>query len=151
MHNGIDIGVNWGTPVRAICSGWITSSGNKNPMGAGPNSVVQQCGDWLVLYGHLSATESGFKNAGDKIGASGNPGGCSTCKNDHLHLEVRRKNSASTTYSSNAVNPVPLFSENLRSKLSIGDLVCKDAMNQPDIIYGQASKCKQWCDCPNKC
>jgi murein DD-endopeptidase MepM/ murein hydrolase activator NlpD len=156
MHNGIDIGIGWGTNVKAVCSGPVTSStdlGGGNPMSAGPKSVVQHCDNWLVLYGHMSRTgPTGYKNAGDIVGQSGNPGGCSGCGNDHLHLEVRLKNSGSTTYSNTAVNPLPLFRGDLRGNMDGGrDIVCGNAMNQPDVVYGNAAQCKQWCGCPGKC
>jgi murein DD-endopeptidase MepM/ murein hydrolase activator NlpD len=154
MHNGIDVGVRWGTPVKAACSGQITSGtdqGGGNPMAAGPKSVVLHCGDWLVLYGHMSATQTGYRNAGDVVGLSGNPGGCGSCGNDHLHFEVRKKNSGSTTYSNNAVNPLPLFRGDLQGAMTGDSLVCQNAMTQPDVIYGQASKCKQWCGCSGYC
>jgi len=149
MHNGLDYGYAWGNDVPAICSGWITSStdnGGGNPMAAGPKSVVQHCGDWLVLYGHMSATYTGFKNAGEIVGKSGDPSGCN-CGNNHLHLEVRQKQ-GSTTYSNRAVNPVPLFTD--KSGTTNGDIICGDANNQPDIVYGSANRCQIWCGC-GKC
>jgi murein DD-endopeptidase MepM/ murein hydrolase activator NlpD len=154
MHNGIDVGIRWGTNVKAVCSGQITAStdnGGGNPMSAGPKSVVQHCGNWLVLYGHMSKTYTGFKNAGEIVGQSGNPGGCGSCGNDHLHLEVRLKNSGSTTYSNNAVNPLPLFQPGLRGRMDSNANVCGTSMLQPDVIYGNAAQCKQWCGCPGKC
>jgi murein DD-endopeptidase MepM/ murein hydrolase activator NlpD len=155
MHNGIDVGTPFGTSIKAICSGAITAStdsGNGNPMSAGPKSVVQLCGNWLVLYGHMSRTNSpGWKNAGEEVGLSGNPGGYNGAGNDHLHLEVRVKNSGSTTYSNNAVDPTRLFGGLAGAMSNNGKIVCGSPGSQPDVIYGTASSCKQWCGCPGYC
>jgi murein DD-endopeptidase MepM/ murein hydrolase activator NlpD len=147
MHMGLDFGYPWATDVPAVCSGWITSStdnGGANPMSAGPKSVVQHCGDWLVLYGHMSSTNSGFKNAGEIVGKSGDPSGCN-CGNNHLHLEVRQFQ-GSTTYSNRAVNPVPLFVN--KNGITSNAIVCGDSLNQPDVTYGSTNKCTIWCGCP---
>jgi hypothetical protein len=153
MHNGIDLGMPWGSTVRAVCSGDITAStdhGGGNPMSTGPKSVVQRCGNYLVLYGHMSSTEAGYKNAGDSVGRSGNPGGCSTCGNDHLHLEIR-KFQGSNTYSSNAVNPRPLFSSSIQNRLVGGyAFACGDMNNQPEIWYGTTTQCQHWTGCPTR-
>jgi murein DD-endopeptidase MepM/ murein hydrolase activator NlpD len=155
MHNGIDIGFAWGAQVPAICAGWITSStdsSGQNPMSAGPKSVIQHCGDWLVLYGHMSATYTGFKNAGEIVGLSGGPWGAGG-GNYHLHLEIRTKQ-ASTTYSNRAVNPAPLF-DDANGLVDPGKMKCGDAFSQPDVPYGSATKCSQgtgpWCGCAGYC
>jgi murein DD-endopeptidase MepM/ murein hydrolase activator NlpD len=149
MHMGLDFGYTFGNDVPAVCAGWITSStdnGGGNPMAAGPKSVVQHCGDWLVLYGHMSATYSGFKNAGEIVGKSGDPSGSAGGGNNHLHLEVRQKQ-GSTTYSNRAVNPVPLFT-NKNGVQANDKIVCGDPGNQPDVTYGSINKCTIWCGCP---
>jgi hypothetical protein len=148
MHNGLDFGFVFGSDVPAACAGWITSStdaGGSNPMAAGPKSVVQHCGDYLVLYGHMSTTYSGFKASGESVGKSGNPGGYKGAGNDHLHFEVRFKTGASTTYSPRCVNPTPLFAD--KTNLISNKVICGDALTQPDITFGSANKCTQWCGC----
>ena len=85
MHEGIDISVACGTPIRAVASGTIIFSGW---MGGYGNLVVVDHGNGLATaYAHQSAiSASGGVGQGQTIGAVGTTGSSTGC---HLHFEVR--------------------------------------------------------------
>ena len=86
-HNGIDLAVNVGTPVKSSTAGTVIQSGWNGVYGI---SVYVDCGDGMVIrYGHLSETsvEVGQTVAqGDLLGLSGNTGNST---GPHLHFEMR--------------------------------------------------------------
>ena len=86
-HNGIDLAVNVGTPVKSSTAGTVIQSGWNGGYGI---SVYVDCGDGMVIrYGHLSETsvEVGQTVAqGDLLGLSGNTGNST---GPHLHFEMR--------------------------------------------------------------
>ncbi len=88
-HDGIDIAVPEGTPVRAALSGKVTSAGPNG--GYGNYVAIQHDGGLLTFYAHLSTigVRVGQKvERGQQIAKSGNTG---TSTGPHLHFGVHRK------------------------------------------------------------
>ena len=95
MHEGIDIAVPAGTPIRAVASGTVilmqseaSSGGYGNYTCVGHSSSLSSC------YAHQSsfATSQGASvKQGQVIGYVGCTG---SCFGDHLHFEVRINGSA---------------------------------------------------------
>ena len=86
MHEGIDIGVPEGTPVRAAAPGTVAFAGSLDGDG---NVVVLDHGAGVsTAYLHLSAilVSAGTVAAGSEIGTSGCTG---YCFGPHLHFELR--------------------------------------------------------------
>ena len=85
-HNGLDISVPEGTPVRACAGGWVREAMDGGSLGL----YVKVMHDWgHTVYAHLS--ELRVKNGdtvkpGQVIGLSGNTGNST---GPHLHLGVR--------------------------------------------------------------
>jgi murein DD-endopeptidase MepM/ murein hydrolase activator NlpD len=87
MHQGIDIGVGTGTPIKAAASGTIIYCGWES--GYGNLVVIDHGGNLATAYGHQSsiAVACGQQVAqGDVIGYVGCTGHCT---GPHLHFEVR--------------------------------------------------------------
>jgi murein DD-endopeptidase MepM/ murein hydrolase activator NlpD len=87
MHQGIDIGVGYGTPIHAAASGTVIYCGWES--GYGNLTVLDHGGDLATAYGHQSsiAVACGqHVNQGDVIGYVGCTG---HCFGPHLHFEVR--------------------------------------------------------------
>jgi len=88
MHEGVDISVPSGTPVRAADSGRVITTG---PTGGYGNYVcVQHGGSLSTCYAHLSrigVSQGASVGQGDVIGSSGCTG---SCFGDHLHFETRQ-------------------------------------------------------------
>ncbi len=87
MHEGIDIGVPMGTPIRAAASGTIIYCGWES--GYGNLTVIDHGGQLATAYGHQSsiAVSCGQQVAqGQVIGYVGCTGHCT---GPHLHFEVR--------------------------------------------------------------
>jgi murein DD-endopeptidase MepM/ murein hydrolase activator NlpD len=87
MHQGIDIGVGMGTPIRAAAAGTIIYCGWES--GYGNLVVIDHGGNLATAYGHQSsiAVACGQQVAqGDVIGYVGCTGHCT---GPHLHFEVR--------------------------------------------------------------
>jgi murein DD-endopeptidase MepM/ murein hydrolase activator NlpD len=87
MHEGIDIGVAYGTPIHAaaagvvIVAGWVDGYGNL--------VVIDHGGGVATAYGHqerLAVSEGQSVAQGDVIGYVGCTG---HCFGPHLHFEVR--------------------------------------------------------------
>jgi len=86
-HNGIDLSAPTGTAVFAADSGTVIFAGWSN-WGYG-NSIVLAHGQFLTLYGHLSAINVSCGQQigkGATIGAVGNSG---VSTGPHLHFEIR--------------------------------------------------------------
>jgi murein DD-endopeptidase MepM/ murein hydrolase activator NlpD len=87
MHEGIDIGVGYGTPIAAAASGTVVYAGWESGYG---NFVVIDHGNGLATaYGHQSriAVSNGEAvTQGQVIGYVGCTG---HCFGPHLHFEVR--------------------------------------------------------------
>lgn len=86
-HNGIDLAVPTGTPVKSSTAGTIIQSGWNGGYGI---SVYVDCGNGMVIrYGHLSESyvEIGQTiSQGETLGLSGNTGNST---GPHLHFEMR--------------------------------------------------------------
>ncbi len=98
FHQGIDIGVDTGTPIRSIQPGRVTFSGVKE--GYGQVVQIDHGGGRQSLYAHLSErfVEEGTEvSPEDPIGLSGNSG---RSTGPHLHFEIRQNGEA--------VNPLTL-------------------------------------------
>jgi murein DD-endopeptidase MepM/ murein hydrolase activator NlpD len=87
MHEGIDIGVGYGTPIRAAAAGTVIYCGWEE--GYGNLVVVDHGGNLATAYGHQSSIAVGCGQAvaqGQVIGYVGCTGHCT---GPHLHFEVR--------------------------------------------------------------
>lgn len=87
MHEGIDIGVGYGTPIHAAAGGTVIYCGWEE--GYGNFVVIDHGGNLATAYGHQSriAVTCGQQvNQGDVIGYVGCTG---HCFGPHLHFEVR--------------------------------------------------------------
>ena len=89
-HNGLDIGVVVGTPVKTTMDGTVIHAGWNN-QGYG-NLVIVQNGDYKTYYAHLSSIPVSVGDSvksGTTIGLSGNTGNST---GPHLHYEIRKNN-----------------------------------------------------------
>jgi murein DD-endopeptidase MepM/ murein hydrolase activator NlpD len=86
MHEGVDIAVPSGTPIRAAAAGSIALAAPTG--GYGNYTCVNHGGGLSTCYAHQSrfALTSGSVGQGDIIGYVGCTG---SCFGDHLHFEVR--------------------------------------------------------------
>jgi murein DD-endopeptidase MepM/ murein hydrolase activator NlpD len=87
MHQGIDIGVPYGTPIHAAAAGTVLYCGWEE--GYGNLVVIDHGGNLATAYGHQSsiAVACGQQvGQGDTIGYVGCTGHCT---GPHLHFEVR--------------------------------------------------------------
>ncbi len=86
FHNGIDIPVSTGTPIRATGSGQIAKTGYNSLLGK--YITIQHDDDYSSIYGHLSIilVMSGQPvKIGEIIGYSGNTGRSTS---PHLHYQI---------------------------------------------------------------
>jgi len=89
MHEGIDIAVPAGTPIRAAAAGSVVLvQSDAESGGYGNFSCLDHGGGLQTCYAHQSsfAVTSGSVSQGDVIGYVGCTG---HCYGDHLHFEVR--------------------------------------------------------------
>lgn len=89
MHEGIDIAVPAGTPIRAAAAGSVVLLQSEAESGGYGNfSCLDHGGGLQTCYAHQSsfAVSSGSVSQGDVIGYVGCTG---HCYGDHLHFEVR--------------------------------------------------------------
>lgn len=87
MHEGIDIGAGYGTPIHAAASGVVIYAGWMD--GYGNLVVIDHGGGLATAYGHQSAIATGVGQhvvQGQTIGYVGCTG---HCFGPHLHFEVR--------------------------------------------------------------
>jgi murein DD-endopeptidase MepM/ murein hydrolase activator NlpD len=87
MHEGIDIGVSYGTPIHAAASGTVLYCGWES--GYGNLTVIDHGGNLATAYGHQSSivVSCGQQvGQGDVIGYVGSTGHST---GPHLHFEVR--------------------------------------------------------------
>ncbi len=94
MHNGVDVAVSAGTPIRAAKDGTIAFAQSEAESGGYGNfTCIDHGGGLSTCYAHQSsfAITSGSVQQGDVIGYVGCTG---HCFGDHLHFEVRINGSA---------------------------------------------------------
>jgi hypothetical protein len=87
-HNGLDLGVLEGTPVKAAAAGTVNRA-CMDGSGYGNHVRIQHDEDSVTLYAHLSTMKVKVGQqvkAGQVIGLSGNTGNST---GPHLHFEVR--------------------------------------------------------------
>jgi murein DD-endopeptidase MepM/ murein hydrolase activator NlpD len=87
MHEGIDIGAGYGTPIRAAAAGRVVYAGWMS--GYGNLVAIDHGGGVSTAYGHQSSIAVGLGQVvsqGETIGSVGCTG---HCFGSHLHFEVR--------------------------------------------------------------
>lgn len=88
MHEGIDLGVPTGTPVRAAADGIVKSSGWSGDYGQ--LLVIDHGSGWETYYAHCSelrVAKGDVVHKGQIVARSGNTG---RTTGPHLHFEIRR-------------------------------------------------------------
>jgi murein DD-endopeptidase MepM/ murein hydrolase activator NlpD len=86
FHNGLDIGVDVGTPIRAAMEGIVADTGYSSI--SGNYVLIAHHGGWSTFYCHLSKILVGDGERvglGEKIGLSGNTG---YTTGPHVHFSV---------------------------------------------------------------
>lgn len=87
MHEGIDIGVPTGTPIRAAQSGSVAIAG---PMGGyGNYTCINHAGGLSTCYAHQSSIGVSVGQSVSQGATIGLVGCTGSCFGDHLHFEVR--------------------------------------------------------------
>jgi len=97
-HDGVDISLKEGTPIKASIGGSVVFSGEKRGYG---KVIIVKNGDYKTVYAHCSELlfdEGAMVKKGEKIALSGNTG---ISTGPHLHFEIR--------YKDKAVNPFSLI------------------------------------------
>jgi murein DD-endopeptidase MepM/ murein hydrolase activator NlpD len=92
MHEGIDIGVGYGTPIHAAASGTVVYSGWMS--GYGNFVIIDHGGGMATAYGHQSAIAVGNGQSVSQGQVIGYVGCTGHCLGPHLHFEVRINGSA---------------------------------------------------------
>jgi murein DD-endopeptidase MepM/ murein hydrolase activator NlpD len=87
MHEGIDIGVGYGTPFQASASGTVVYSGWME--GYGNFVIIDHGGGMATAYGHQSAIAVGNGQSVSQGQVIGYVGCTGHCFGPHLHFEVR--------------------------------------------------------------
>jgi murein DD-endopeptidase MepM/ murein hydrolase activator NlpD len=87
MHEGIDIGVGYGTPIHAAASGTVVYSGWMS--GYGNFLIIDHGGGMATAYGHQSAIAAGNGQSVSQGQVIGYVGCTGHCFGPHLHFEVR--------------------------------------------------------------
>ena len=91
-HNGIDIAVPVGTPVRAVADGKVYYAGDNDPKGYGKYIIIEHYVNGKIItseYGHLSSWnvyKGQWITQGQIIAKSGNTG---HSEGPHVHLTIR--------------------------------------------------------------
>jgi len=96
LHEGIDLGNDVGTTIRAARSGRVTHAGWYG--GYGYAVLIEHDQGYSTLYGHLNShvvTKGQYVKGGQTIATMGNTGNST---GPHLHFEVRKNNVAINPY-----------------------------------------------------
>ena len=103
VHNGIDIAVPVGIPVKAVADGVVYYAGNNDPYGYGNYVIITHSINGEIFtseYGHLSSWNVKLGQQikkGQILGKSGNTG---HSQGPHVHLTIRKGK-----YKGTPVNP----------------------------------------------
>jgi len=89
VHEGIDIVVPYGTPVRSAGDGVVSYAGYAP--GYGNLVIVRHSGDVETWYGHLSRISVKVGQSVKKGAQLGRAGSTGHSTGPHLHFEVRVK------------------------------------------------------------
>ncbi len=95
-HDGVDIALKEGTPIKASLGGKVVFSGKQNGYG---NVIIVKNGEYEMVYAHCSKllfNKGDNVKKGEKIALSGNTG---RSTGPHLHFEVRHKGKAIDPFS----------------------------------------------------
>lgn len=92
MHEGVDIGVGFGTPIRAAASGTVSHAGWLG--GYGNLVVVEHGGGLATAYAHQQRIYVSVGQAVSQGEALGEVGSTGNSTGPHLHFEVRVNGSA---------------------------------------------------------
>lgn len=90
FHSGVDLAVEFATPVFSTANGTVVHAGRKG--GYGRCVIIRHSHGYSTLYGHLAAyyTTAGKEvKKGDAIGFVGSTG---RSTGNHLHYEVKKNN-----------------------------------------------------------
>jgi murein DD-endopeptidase MepM/ murein hydrolase activator NlpD len=87
MHEGIDIGVGYGTPIRAAAAGRVVYAGWMS--GYGNLVAIDHGGRVSTAYGHQSSVAVGVGQVVSQGQTIGYVGCTGHCFGPHLHFEVR--------------------------------------------------------------
>jgi murein DD-endopeptidase MepM/ murein hydrolase activator NlpD len=87
MHQGIDIGVSYGTPIHAAAGGTVIYCGWEE--GYGNFVVLDHGGSLATAYGHQSQIAVTCGQSVDQGQVIGYVGCTGHCTGPHLHFEVR--------------------------------------------------------------
>jgi murein DD-endopeptidase MepM/ murein hydrolase activator NlpD len=87
MHEGIDIGVGYGTPIRAAAAGTVIYCGWEE--GYGNLVVIDHGGNLATAYGHQSSIAVSCGESVTQGQVIGYVGCTGHCTGPHLHFEVR--------------------------------------------------------------
>jgi murein DD-endopeptidase MepM/ murein hydrolase activator NlpD len=87
MHEGIDIGVPYGTPIHAAAAGTVIYAGWMS--GYGNLTVIDHGHGLATAYGHQSALAAGNGQTVSQGQVIGYVGCTGHCFGPHLHFEVR--------------------------------------------------------------
>jgi murein DD-endopeptidase MepM/ murein hydrolase activator NlpD len=87
MHEGIDIAVGYGTPIRAAASGSVVYAGWMS--GYGNLVAIDHGGGISTAYGHQSSIAVGVGQVVSQGATIGYVGCTGHCFGPHLHFEVR--------------------------------------------------------------
>lgn len=87
MHEGIDIGVGYGTPIHAAAAGTVIYCGWEE--GYGNLVVIDHGGNLATAYGHQSSIAVSCGQAVTQGQVIGYVGCTGHCTGPHLHFEVR--------------------------------------------------------------
>jgi murein DD-endopeptidase MepM/ murein hydrolase activator NlpD len=87
MHQGVDLAVSTGTPVKAAASGTVTQAGNAGSYGL--LVIIKHANGYETRYAHnsrITVKVGQYVKQGDIIAYSGNTGNST---GPHLHFEIR--------------------------------------------------------------
>jgi murein DD-endopeptidase MepM/ murein hydrolase activator NlpD len=88
LHSGIDIGVDYGTPIRAAADGLIIYAGWYGGYG---NLITIDNGDsYSTLYAHCSAMYVSINQRVERGQVIGAVGATGYATGPHLHFEIRK-------------------------------------------------------------